>query len=178
MTRKVAFLDRDGTINVDHGYVYKATDWEFTKDAIHALRRLIDFGFAIAVVTNQSGIASGRYSSADVDQLHEFMQLTLENLGVQVDAIAVCPHHQDDRCKCRKPQLGLACDVRQQLNEDIEYAASWTIGDKLSDIEFGRKLGTHTALIRSRYWNDLELDNDSTLVVESLSEAVDQIVST
>ena len=172
---KVVFLDRDGTINVDHGYVYHVDDWELTDDAAEAIAMLQSAGFRLAVVTNQSGIASGKYSKSDVDRLHDHMLGELALAGATIDAIAVCPHASDDDCDCRKPKTGMAAQIAAQLNQPIDYERSWTIGDKLSDVGFGAALGTSTALIRSRYWDVDALNVKPTLIVDSLFGAAEQI---
>ncbi len=174
---KVAFLDRDGTINIDRGSVHRVEDWEFTPSACRALALLRDAGFRIAVVTNQSGIAAGMYTVDEVERLHAFMRQQLAQVGVELDAVVYCPHAQDGNCDCRKPRTGMARSVEAKLARTIDYAASWTIGDKLSDIGFGKSLGTKTALIRSHYWSNAEVDPHPHMIVDSLFEAARRIVA-
>jgi D-glycero-D-manno-heptose 1,7-bisphosphate phosphatase len=176
MLAKVAFLDRDGTINTDHGYVYRVEDWQLLDGAIEGMRLLQSAGFRLAVVTNQSGIARNYYRLADVELLHAHMRRQLQAAGIQLDAVALCPHGESPACMCRKPRTGMAQLVEEQLRQPIDYTASWTIGDKLSDIQFGVALGTRVALIRSRYWEDQQLNEPSALMVDSLLEAARQIV--
>ena len=171
MPRRVVLLDRDGTINVDDGYVYRTEDFHLIPQAPEAIQRLRDWGASIGVVTNQSGVAAGLYSAGDVKVLHDFMHDQLRDHGTWVDAVAFCLHSQDDDCDCRKPRIGMAKQIEQQLGEPIDFSSSWMIGDKPSDIEFGNRLGTHTALIRSRYWNSNELSVEPDLIVNSLYEA-------
>ncbi|MEQ1895751.1 MAG: HAD family hydrolase [Vicinamibacterales bacterium] len=173
---KVVFLDRDGTINVDHGDVHRNQDWVFTEHAADAIRALRDAGFAIAVVTNQSAIAAGRYSLADVGKIHEFVQRQLEAAGTRIDAWAICPHGAAEDCPCRKPRTGMARAIESKLGAPIDYAESWTIGDKLSDIGFGQALGTRTALLVSRYWTTIDPQCQPTLLSESLHDAVREIL--
>ena len=176
-SKRVIFLDRDGTLNVDCGYVHRREEWEFTGRAPESVRLFSDVGFRIAVVTNQSGIAAGFYSDADTDLLHAFMCRELTRFGVCIDAVVYCPHDREGGCDCRKPNTGMARQVAQQLEAPIDYAASWTIGDKLSDLEFGVALGTHTALIRSRYWSAADLAIQPDLIVDSLYDAARAIVT-
>lgn len=161
------FLDRDGTINVDRGYVHRADDWEFAPGAMAALRQLRDAGFLLAIATNQAGISAGRFSVDDVQQLHSFMQRELVARGAAVDAIEFCSHPPGANCNCRKPATGMARRIEDSLGY-IDYARSWTVGDKPSDVEFGRRLGTRTALIRSHYWSEGDLLVRPSLVVDSL----------
>lgn len=174
MQKKVIFLDRDGTINVDHGYVSKKEQWEFVPQAIAGLKLLQDAGYALAIITNQSGIARKLYTTADTRSLHEYMNNTLAREGVTIDAIAFCPHDRDSTCDCRKPQPGMARHIEEQIGA-IDYARSWTIGDKIADLGFGIHTGTKTALIRSRYWHDSDLTHSPDLITDSLYKAAQYI---
>lgn len=173
--KKVAFLDRDGTLNVDHGYVHKVEDWEFNDRAPEALKKLQDAGFALAVVTNQSGIGRGYYTVEDMKKVHEHMVQELAKHGVKIDAIAYCDHDPDAACDCRKPAPGMAKQIEEQLG-DIDYANSWMIGDKEADVLFGEAIGTKTVLINSKYWgSDMGIKPD--IVVDSLYEVAGEMVS-
>jgi len=173
---RVVFLDRDGTINIDHGYVHRSEDWEFTEGALDGLRLLRDAGFTLAVVSNQSGIATGRYTAGDVLRLHSWARQRLRDSGVDVAGWAFCPHAASAKCQCRKPQIGLAQEITSQLGGVIDYAASWTIGDKESDVLFGKSLGTRTVLLASRYWHPAEVNCHPTLVADTLRTAAIQIL--
>jgi D-glycero-D-manno-heptose 1,7-bisphosphate phosphatase len=175
MPKKVVFLDRDGTLNVDHGYVNEREQWEWVPGSIDACKKLQDAGYALAIVTNQSGIAHGMYTEEDMHQLHEFMEKELEEHGVHLDAIAFCPHGRNqDECDCRKPKIGMAKQIEAKIGE-IDYANSWIIGDKEADLLFGKNAGTKTALIRSRYWEEGKLSIKPDSIVNSLQEATDII---
>lgn len=167
---KVIFLDRDGTINVDKGYVHRQQDWEWIPGAVVALKQLAGAGFRLVVVSNQSGIGHGLYAESDVRVLHTYMEKSLAQHGVVLDAIAYCPHRREAGCSCRKPRTGLAHEIEQVIGP-IDYAASWTVGDKVADICFGQALGTRTALIHSRYWNEVGLVKKPDAIVDSLLEA-------
>lgn len=172
---KLVFLDRDGTINVDNGFVHKVEDWAFTDRAAEALMKLQAAGFKLAIITNQSGIGHGMYTVADMDEVHRFMEKELEKNGVKLDAVAFCPHRRDGGCGCRKPEVGMAKQIEEKLGE-IDYSASWTIGDKEADLKFGKALGTHTALIRSKYWDEVELVDKPDVIASTLYEVVERIV--
>lgn len=178
MSKKVIFLDRDGTINVDHGYVNEAAQWEWVEGAIDACKQLQDAGYTLAIVTNQSGIAQGLYSEEDMHALHRYMLDEFERHGVYIAVVAFCPHdrNQDD-CDCRKPKSGMAKQVEAVIG-DIDYANSWIIGDKEADVGFGKNAGTHTALIQSKYWTESELSLKPDIIVPSLKEAAEHIVKT
>ncbi len=172
---KVVFLDRDGTINHDCGYVYRKEDWQFKPRAKEALHNLKAAGFKLALITNQSGIGHGLYTEADVEALHIYMQAELKKSGAELDVIAYCPHHREAGCECRKPEIGMARQIEEKIGK-IDYAASWTIGDKEADLLFGKKLGTKTALIKSQYWQAEELSVQPDMIVESLDEAANKIM--
>ena len=175
--QKVAFLDRDGTINIDHGYVHQIHEWEFCKGAIDAIAMLRDAGYAVAVVTNQSGIGRGLFKAADVEQLHKHALSQMADAGAMVDAIAYCPHAPQEECDCRKPRTGLADAIQAALGRPIDYGASWVIGDRPSDIGFGRRLGTRCGLIRSRYWDANTLTVCPDIFGDSLHEIAKNITS-
>lgn len=176
MSRRIALVDRDGTVNVDCGYVYRAEDWRFAEGAPQALKDLHNGGYGIALVTNQSGVGRGYYTLQDVAVLHTHVRRLLAAHGVHIDAVAVCPHTPDDACQCRKPASGLARQIEGVLGASIDYPNSWTIGDKLSDLQFGQALGTHTALIRGRYWTPPDLVVYPDIIADSLAGAVQQIL--
>ncbi|WP_395489546.1 D-glycero-beta-D-manno-heptose 1,7-bisphosphate 7-phosphatase [Cedecea davisae] len=134
------FLDRDGTINVDHGYVYEVDRFEFIDGVIEAMRELKEMGFALVLVTNQSGIARGMFTEADFENLTEWMDWSLADRGVDLDGIYYCPHHPEGEveefrqvCDCRKPQPGMLISARDFLN--IDMAASYMVGDKIEDMQ-------------------------------------------
>ncbi|WP_279052196.1 D-glycero-beta-D-manno-heptose 1,7-bisphosphate 7-phosphatase [Cedecea davisae] len=134
------FLDRDGTINVDHGYVYEVDRFEFIDGVIEAMLELKEMGFALVLVTNQSGIARGMFTEADFENLTEWMDWSLADRGVDLDGIYYCPHHPEGEveefrqvCDCRKPQPGMLISARDFLN--IDMAASYMVGDKIEDMQ-------------------------------------------
>jgi D-glycero-D-manno-heptose 1,7-bisphosphate phosphatase len=155
-TTKAAFLDRDGVINRDHGFVHRIEDFEFLPGAVEGMRCLAEAGFSLIVVTNQSGIARGLYDEADFETLTAWMCDELAARGVLIHAIYHCPHHPEGTvapyarvCDCRKPAPGLL--LRARAEHGIDMAASIMIGDKLSDMAAGRAAGvTHTFLIAPR----------------------------
>lgn len=176
MPKKVIFLDRDGTLNVDHGYVNEREQWEWVPGAIEGCKKFQDAGYALAVVTNQSGIAHGMYTEEDMHKLHELMERDLAEHNVHLAAIAFCPHSRKvSECDCRKPELGMAKQVEAKIGK-IDYANSWMVGDKDKDLLFGKNAGTHTAIIRSKYWEEGKLPVEPDVIVDSLLEASDIIV--
>jgi D-glycero-D-manno-heptose 1,7-bisphosphate phosphatase len=128
MMKRVIFLDRDGTINVDNGYVTCKRDWALLPRVAKAIRLLRDGGYAIAVVSNQSAVAKGKCTIADIQELHVLMREELARHGAVIDAIAYCPHAAEDECGCRKPRTGMVAEIERQMGEQIDYSRSWTVG--------------------------------------------------
>jgi rfaE bifunctional protein nucleotidyltransferase chain/domain len=148
--RKAAFLDRDGVINQDKAYVHRWEDFAFVPGAIEGMRRLQDAGYALVVVTNQSGLARGYYSEAQYQELTRAMLAELARQGVQVERVYHCPHHPKGAvpelsidCDCRKPEPGLVLRAARELG--LSLPDSILIGDKDSDIAAARAAGVGRA---------------------------------
>mgnify|MGYP002878046764 FL=1 len=141
------FLDRDGVINVDHGYVSTWEQFEFLPGVPEALRELQDAGYLLIVVSNQSGIGRGYYSESDLDLLNQAVAEYLDSYaGVSLSGFYHCPHHPTEaeneyrkQCDCRKPAPGLI--HRAMRDHAIDVKTSLLVGDKDSDIEAGRAAG-------------------------------------
>jgi len=137
--RPAAFLDRDGVLNVDHGYVYRPDQLAWIAGAPDAVHLLNEAGYYVFVITNQSGVARGYYEEAAVHQFHGHMQDALRAQGAHVDAFYYCPHHPEGtvkefavRCRCRKPNPGM---LEQAAREwPIDPGRSFLIGDKDDDM--------------------------------------------
>lgn len=130
---KVAFLDRDGVINEDPGYIYKSDDFRFCEGTLEALKLLQSGGYALMIMTNQSGIGRGYYTEADYHQLTQWYLNQLAQAGIAISDIFYCPHTPDDHCDCRKPKPGL---FEQALAKyPIDKEASFMVGDKQSDLD-------------------------------------------
>lgn len=142
-----AFLDRDGVINVDHGYVSAWEQFEFLPGVPRAMRQLQDAGYRLIVVSNQSGIGRGLYTEADLNRLNEQISDHLkQTVGVDIAGFYHCPHHPTEargvfltQCDCRKPAAGMI--IRAVREHGIDVEASLLVGDKRSDIEAGRAAG-------------------------------------
>lgn len=140
------FLDRDGVLNFDSGFVHRIEDFRFLPGVADALRTLAARGFRLLVVTNQSGIDRGFYSAADFDRLTAWMLGELEAQGVRLDGVYHCPHAPESNCDCRKPAPGMV--LRAAADHAVDLGRSWLVGDRTSDVEAGRRAGVrHLALI-------------------------------
>lgn len=153
---RVIFLDRDGTINEEVNYLYRPEDLRLLPGVPEAIRLLKEQGFRIVVVSNQAGVARGYYSEADVDALHGYLNGLLRKAGAEIDYFFYCPHHPEHgigayrrQCHCRKPETGLFEMAEQYCK--VDKAASWMIGDKLTDIAAGQNYGVRTALVGTGY---------------------------
>lgn len=174
MSKKVFFLDRDGVLNEDRGYVFQQKDWQWRPGVIEGLQKLQREGFGLVIITNQSGIGRGYYSEEDMKKLHAWVVGELEGAGVTLAAIAYCPHAPEENCDCRKPRRGMIDQIEARIGE-IDFAHSWVIGDKEKDIELGKAIGAKTALVRSAYWKEGELSYQPDLIVDSLLEAAGHV---
>ncbi len=108
--KKIAFLDRDGVVNLDHGYVYQIDQFQFTEQFFAACTLLQQAGFSLAIVTNQSGIARGYYTEGDFAVLSAWLKQQFVLNGLELDAIYHCPHNADSNCTCRKPKPGMVME--------------------------------------------------------------------
>lgn len=148
------FLDRDGVINVklEGDYVKKIEEFEFTENALKAIAKLKQLFGKMLVVTNQQGIAKGLYTEEDLNTVHVYMQEQLAKENAQVDKIYYCPAlNGDTRFNCRKPDIGMALQAQNDFPE-IDFSKSVMVGDSISDMEFGRKLGMYTVFIAEDTW--------------------------
>jgi D-glycero-D-manno-heptose 1,7-bisphosphate phosphatase len=178
VTNKVPaiFLDRDGTLNVDHGYVHEIDNFEFIDGTIEALQTLKKMGYALVLVTNQSGIARGMFTEDQFTQLTEWMDWSLADREVDLDGIYFCPHLPDapveayrQQCDCRKPQPGMLLSAQQHL--DIDMASSYMVGDKIEDMQAAQAAGVGTkVLVRSGKPVTTEGEAAADWVINSLAE--------
>ena len=157
MSHRAAFIDRDGVLNVEHGFVHRIEEFVLLPGVVSALRALEVAGYRRVVITNQSGIARGLYTEADYQRLTDQYRERLESAGVTLDAIEYCPHLPDAPlaqyrrvCECRKPAPGMLLKAIDAL--EIDAAGSFLVGDRLTDLQAGRAAGIgHCYLVRTGY---------------------------
>jgi D-glycero-D-manno-heptose 1,7-bisphosphate phosphatase len=151
--RRAAFLDRDGVINVDPGYVHRIEDFEFVAGTLEACAHLVRRGWLLVVVTNQSGIGRGLYTERDFSLLTDWMRERFAEAAAPLAAVYFCPHHPTDaldrfriQCACRKPEPGMLLAAARELSLDLEQ--SILFGDKCEDMQAARAAGiAHRVLL-------------------------------
>ena len=185
--KRAVFLDRDGTVNEEVGYLSAVADLRLIPGAGAAIKRLNDAGLMVVLVTNQSGIARGYFSEALLQEIHARLEQVLRDEGAKLDAIYYCPHHPTAgtshytrECDCRKPGTGLIDQASRDL--DIDVGQSYVVGDKWSDVELGQRAGAHTILVRTGYGSDEEGNarpahlKDPDFIAHTINEAAEWII--
>ena len=172
---KVIFLDRDGVINQEIGYLHKSKDFKFIDGVFEACKSFQSLGYKLIIITNQSGIARGYYQEEDFHILTKWMLVQFENEGVDILDIFFCPHGPKSTCKCRKPQPGMLLEARDKYTINMED--SWMIGDKEVDVGAANAAGVNnTILVKSGHRVD-EMNTKAKFILESIKETT-QIICT
>lgn len=160
--KPAVFLDRDGTINEQMGYINHISRFVLLPGVARAIHKLNTMQLPVVVATNQSGLARGYFPESLLDKVHEQMRLQLLAEGAHVDGIYICPHHPEAKvaqyrnaCNCRKPKTGLLEQAARELNLDL--SRSFMVGDRYSDIRCGAAAKTKTILVRTGYGRGEEL---------------------
>ena len=142
---RAVFLDRDGTLIDDVGYIADAEEVRLVPGAAEALRALREAGFRLVVVSNQSGLGRGLVTQEQADAVHERFVRELESAGAGIDAAYYCPHAPQDDCDCRKPKPGMLLDAARDLGLDLER--SFMVGNSEVDVGAGEAAGTRSILL-------------------------------
>jgi len=152
IARRALFLDRDGVINIDHGYVYLPEQTEWVPGIFELCAAARERGYQLVVITNQAGIARGYYGEAEFAEYSRWMRAQFAARGLEILAIYHCPHHPSEGlgewrrdCECRKPKPGMILRAQREL--DLDLASSVLIGDKVSDIQAGKAAGVGHCLL-------------------------------
>ena len=186
--RRPVFLDRDGTMSEEVGYVNHIDRLRLFPWTAPAVRKLNEAGLAVVVVTNQSGVGQGYFPEELVREVHERIRKELASEGARVDAFYYCPHHPNARlaayrqaCRCRKPDTGMIEQAAADLGLDLRSA--YVVGDSTRDIEMGFRAGARTVLVLTGYgkgnyeYHRAGWLRPPDLVVENLREAVKKILA-
>jgi D-glycero-D-manno-heptose 1,7-bisphosphate phosphatase len=180
-TRRAVFLDRDGTLNEEAGYLNALDRLVLFPYAVDAVRLLNRAGFAVVIMTNQAGIARGIVSKEFVAEAHAYISKRLEAAGAKIDGVYYCPHHPDGiveglnrRCACRKPQPGMLLQAAGDLGLDL--SRSFVVGDRWHDVKCGQNAGARSVLVRTGYGRAQEAcpepDVEASVIVDNLIGAV------
>lgn len=152
---KLVILDRDGVINHDSDdYVKSPEEWQPIEGSLEAIARLYHDGYRIIVVSNQAGLARGKFNIEALNAMHGKMHGLLAGYGGEIEAVFFCPHGPDDNCECRKPKPGLFMDIAKRLR--IKLTNVFAVGDKLSDIQAATAAGAKPVLVRTGYGRSVE----------------------
>jgi len=181
------FLDRDGTINAEKNYLHKIAEFEFIPGAPEAIKRLKDAGFLVIVVSNQAGVARGYFDEEAVRTLHRHIQSELAGYGTSIDAFYFCPHHPEEgvgpfrvSCDCRKGEPGMLLQAAEDYN--IDLGKSFMVGDKLADIEAGKRAGCQSLLVLTGYGESVKFSPEAASVekcpdlVNAARLIIDQVI--
>ncbi len=185
--RRAVFIDRDGTISEEVGYVNHVSRYRVFPFAAEAVRALNEAGVLAVLVTNQAGVARGYFREELIGEVHEALADELGRGGARLDAVYYCPHHPSVGespyrldCDCRKPRPGLIRRAAEELGVDL--GRSWMVGDRYSDTELARNAGVRSAFVLTGYGRG-ELEHQShawahrpDLVAENLLDAVGKIL--
>lgn len=168
MPQPAIFVDRDGTLVEEVNFLSRVADlsvFPFTRPAVELLKRA---GYLVVVLTNQSGIGRGLYTVADMQSVHDEIQM---QLGGALDGFYFCPHLPDEGCLCRKPSLGMVKAACADL--DIDLTRSWMIGDKNLDIWIAENAGIRSAMVMTGYGRKhlATLEREPTIIAEDLGAA-------
>ena len=188
MMRPAIFMDRDGTVSHEVGYVNHPSRFRLYPWAVDAVRLVNRAGWLAVLVTNQAGVARGYFPESMIDEVHGRLRATLEGGGARFDAIYVCPHHPSvgeppyrKDCDCRKPRPGMLRRAEAELGADL--LRSWVIGDRHGDLQLAWNAGARAALVQTGYGRgEVEYEaprwrRPPDLVAAHLLEAVERILA-
>lgn len=188
--KPVVFLDRDGTLNVEIGYIRKVDDLQLIEGAGQAVKKLNDKGVAAVLVTNQTGAARGYYSETHIHSLNERLIMLLKKEGAFLDDVYYCPHLEEGEveefsfaCDCRKPARGMV-DKALADHPEFDSARSFVVGDKATDVELAHncgargvlvKTGYGEAVLKGEYQNPVQADFEAGSIVEAVDWILKQL---
>ena len=171
--QKAVFLDRDGVINEEVGFLHKIDDFVFIDGIFEACRYFQSIGYIIIVITNQSGIARGYYNEYNFHVVTDWMVLQFKKNNIYILGVFFCPHDPDSTCNCRKPKPGMLLEARDKFNISMEK--SWMIGDKETDVKTANSAGiNNTILVKSGHTID-EDKTDAKFILKSIQDSIELI---
>jgi D-glycero-D-manno-heptose 1,7-bisphosphate phosphatase len=180
LLRHAVFLDRDGTIIEEVGYLNHVSRFRMFPFVAAAIHRLNDAGFPVIVVTNQSGVGRGYFPESLVHTVNELMTQQLAKAGAKIDAIYYCPHTSAENCSCRKPRTGMLDLAAHEHALDLQR--SFVVGDRYGDMDLARNAHARSVLVRTGYgegelaWHAAKRSWQPDFVAEDLTQAADWIL--
>ncbi len=178
--RPAVFLDRDGVLAEEAGYLNHISRFRMFPFAAKAIQLLNETGLAVMVVTNQSGVGRGYFPESLVQQVHDTMTKQLAAAGAKLDAVYYCPHISADNCSCRKPKTGMLDQAAAEHCLDLRR--SFVVGDRYGDVELARNAGAQSILVRTGYgtgelaWHSANWPHQPHYIADDLSTAVQWIL--
>lgn len=172
------YLDRDGTLNQDDGYVHKIKNFQLLPDVLDALK-LLKNDFKLFIITNQSGIGRGYFGIEDVKKFNNHMIKEFKKEGIKIEEVYICPHNPDKKCDCRKPNIKFIKETEREFNIDLK--SSWVIGDLYTDIKMGKNSGCKTIYVLTGHGKDRknQLEENGIIpdfICENILEAAKTII--
>jgi D-glycero-D-manno-heptose 1,7-bisphosphate phosphatase len=180
LIRPAVFLDRDGTIAEEVGYLNHPSRFRMFPFAAAAVRRLHEAGLPVVIVTNQSGVRRGYFPESLVHTVNELMTQQLAAAGARIEAIYYCPHTSADGCNCRKPKTGML--VHAALEHSLDLHRSFVVGDRYRDVELANNAQARSILVRTGYgegelaWHSAKWNVQPDFVAQDLGDAADWIL--
>jgi D-glycero-D-manno-heptose 1,7-bisphosphate phosphatase len=178
--RPAVFLDRDGTIAEEVGYLNHISRFHMFPFAAAAIRQFNEAGLLVVVITNQSGVSRGYYPASVVHSVHELMNQQLAAGGARVDAIYYCPHTSAENCSCRKPKTGML--VRAASEHGLDLASSFVVGDRYGDVRLAHNVNSRSILVRTGYgegelaWHAANWTVQPDFIAGNLADAAEWIL--
>lgn len=183
-TKPAVFIDRDGTLIVEIGYIKNIEDYKLIKGAELAVKKLNDNDIFAILVTNQAGVARGYFDENNVHTINQVLKDDLKKKGAYLDGIYYCPHHPEGIipkyakiCGCRKPAIGL---IQQAVKDfdNIDLAKSYVIGDKLIDVELGKNAGCKGILVKTGYGSQIvEIKEKNKIMPDYIANTIEDAVN-
>ena len=181
MLRPAVFLDRDGTIADEVGYLNHLSRFRIFPFAAAAIRRLNDRNLPVIVITNQSGVARGYFPESLVQAVHDRMTQELAASDARLDAVYYCPHETKDACECRKPKPGMLQHAARE--HALDLSRSFVVGDRYGDVQLAHSVAAKAILVRTGYgageieWHAAKWPLQPDFIADDLSAAVDWILT-
>src|SRR5262245_28293659 len=174
------FMDRDGTVSEEVGYMYDVNLYKPFPWAGTAIRKINESGMKAILITNQSGVERGYFPESQVHEVHDILRAELARHNAKLDAVYYCPHHPETGCDCRKPRPGMLFRAEKEL--EIDLSTSYVIGDRYLDVGLAYAGGARSVLVmtgngRAELEKYKDLSQQPHFVAENLLEAVESIIS-